>query len=147
MPNFKNIIRINALLIPVLLMLYGSCSNQDNPLSSNTLLFDDTLLVNYQDTLFNHQENIWVTFDSLVEDSRCQIGTICKWSGNARVSFVIAKDTSCATVELNTYSEFTSDTALFGYSISLLDVLPYPHIDSLYSVKDYSAKILLKNGE
>lgn len=130
----------------VIILNILSCGNNDIVSSGkiNNLFFNDTLKIVYQDTLFNHDEDIWITFDSLITDSRCAIGTECKWEGNAELLFVFYKVEEIEFI-LNTYYGFRTDTTINNYNISLINVLPYPHKDSLYTASDYSAEITISN--
>ncbi len=112
-----------------------------NPSKNNTLTLNDTISVAFHDTLFNYEKNIWLSFDSLLTDSRCPIGVICKWEGNARVSFIFTS----IRFNLNTYESFTNDTTILNYHINLIYVWPYPHIDSLYTNDKYYAEIIMRN--
>ena len=111
-----------------------------NPTKDNTLTLNDTLSVAFHDTLFNYEENIWISFDSLITDSRCPIGLNCKWEGNAKVSFLF----NSKRFNLNTYELFTNDTTISNYRIYLIDVFPYPRVDSLYTVDQYFAEIVVR---
>ncbi len=108
----------------------------DDTLSDQHLTLGDTLSIAYQDTLFNHEEDIWLLFDSLITDSRCPIGVLCIWKGNAEVSLTF----NSISFHLNTNTSFTSDTTISTFHIDLIDVQPYPHIDSLYTDKQYSVE-------
>jgi len=106
---------------------------------TSTLILEDTLNVRYRQTLFNYDENIWITFDSLIADSRCPIGVMCFWEGNAEVSFIF----DSIRFNLNTYKGFTYDTVVSDYRIGLINVWPYPHADSLYTEDQYSIDIVV----
>jgi len=103
----------------------------------------DTITIQYQETIYNEEENIGIKFISLIEDSRCPVDLVCYWEGNAKILFRITKNALGKNFALNTYKEFTTDTVLFGYSISLIKVMPLRHSDSLYSQGDYSADLAI----
>lgn len=130
------------LVFPVIFL--SSCSNPSNSNLHNSVILGNSVTIQFQDTLYNEEEFIWITFDSL-NDSRCPINDWCLWSGNARLLFTFAKDSLKTSFSLNTYRQDLRDTTLFGYSISLIDVMPYPHSDSLYVQDDYSATIIVLN--
>lgn len=123
--------------------LTPSDENMFNWPAENSLILNDTLEIGYQDTLFNSDDSIWIAFDSLVSDSRCPIGAVCKWEGNAELSFMFYWDNETNRFSLNTHSTFTNDTTLWGYQISMINVFPYPHTVSLYTVEDYSVEIVI----
>ena len=109
-----------------------------------TLRCNDTLSIGYHDTLSNHWENLWITFDSLLEDSRCEINVWCWWEGNACLKFKVCKNKIKEDILLNTYYGFTRDTLILKYKISLIEVLPVRYSDSLYTPDDYVARIYIE---
>ncbi len=109
----------------------------DDTLSDQYLTIGDTLSIAYQDTLFNRDEDIWLSFDSLIADSRCPIGVLCVWEGNTEVSLTFNE----IHFQLNTHPTVTNDTTISPYHIDLINVWPYPHIDSLYTDDRYSVEI------
>ncbi len=67
-----------------------------------------------------------IKFISVIEDSRCPVGTVCVWAGNARVKVeVVYRHRSRKTIELNTTVE-PHDVEIEGYRIRLVDVSPKP---------------------
>ena len=106
-----------------------------------TLRFNDTLNIGYKDTLSNLWENLWITFDLLLEDSRCAIDAVCTWEGNECLSFEVCKNKHNYSILLNTNNAFNIDTIISNYRISLIEVLPIKYSDSLYTPDDYVARI------
>ena len=131
------------LIIMLTILTFFTCHFEDLILfgeTGNTLHFQDTLHINYKETIINTDENISITFDSLLKDSRCSIGEMCKWEGNAKIGFIF----NSQNFELNTHPSFKNNTTLLPYNISLIRVNPYPHIDSTYTAEDYSADIYVR---
>ena len=114
-----------------------SPKNDTSTIADHILTLNDTLSIAYRDTLFNREKNIWLSFDSLITDSRCPIGVLCVWEGNAKVSLIF----NSIQFNLNTHALFIEDTTISSYHIDLINVWPYPHIDSLYTDDQYSVKI------
>ncbi|MCJ7813621.1 hypothetical protein MUP95_09940 [bacterium] len=113
--------------------------NENKTNSNHILTLNDTLSIACRGTLFNHEENIWLSFDSLITDSRCPIGVQCVWEGNAKVSLIF----NSIQFNLNTHASFARDTTISTYHIDLIYVWPYPHIDSLYTKNQYSVEIMV----
>jgi hypothetical protein len=131
------------LIIILTILLFFTCHYENLLLfedSGNTPHFQDTLHINYKETIINTEENFSITFDSLLEDSRCPIGVECFWEGNAKIGFIF----SSQKFELNTHPSFRNDSTLLRFNISLIMLNPYPHIDSTYSAEDYSADIYVQ---
>lgn len=130
----------------MLLMSSGTCNENgvmDPPMNQDKLVLNDTLQVAYQDTVFNSNKTVWITFDSLLEDSRCPLDVICVWAGNAKVSFGFFADENKYGFSLDTHGNLTRDSTISSYKISLINVAPYPHTDSLFTPQDYSTKIII----
>jgi len=127
-----------------ILVISSFCAGPYDTNIQPSLKLDDSLTLHFQDTLFNNEENIWITFDQVIEDSRCPVDVRCFWAGNAKLGFAIVKEENKVPFTLNTHGgRFPRDTTLFGYKITLLDVKPYPHTDSTFTQIDYSAKIIV----
>ncbi|HPG42045.1 MAG TPA: hypothetical protein PLP19_22000 [bacterium] len=139
----KIILFSHPLLIAFL--LFNLCNDDGiiNPLPENHLVLGDTVTVNYGHTLMNMQEHIWLSFDSLLEDSRCPINVLCVWAGNARLGFSFGYLANHYKISLNTFTAFQTDTTLNHYRITLIDVLPVPHTDSSYTANDYKALLVV----
>ena len=133
------------LLLSSMILLLSFCSNPNETNPYISLRLSDSLTLQFRDTLFNNEENFWITFDSLLADSRCPVDAICLWEGNAELGFTFAKDGNEIPFSLNTHVDFLRDTTLLGYKVSLIDVMPYPHTDSSFTQKDYSTVIVISN--
>ncbi len=88
--------------------------------------------------------NMVVTFESVVEDSRCPPDVACVWEGNARVALTwsIAESTP-ERFELNTHDMFTRDTVIRGYTIRLTGLDPLRTSDRPMESTDYRAHLLV----
>ena len=128
------------LLISFILFFVSHCLK--NPYTSDSKFsLNDTLSVNYHETLYNSDLNISIKFNVLNSDGRCPIGRMCIWEGNAAVTFLFYDDGDVSEVLLNTCHIFRTDTLINGYNIELIDLLPYPKLNSTYAAEDYKAVI------
>jgi len=109
------------------------CSNYD----ADELTLNDTIELKYTELYCNPEYELRLSFDSIA-DSRCPIGAICVWEGNASVDLIITQyGESEAIIRLNTYGGFLTDTTVNGLRYELIDLLPYPVIDKDYVLDDY----------
>ena len=113
------------------------------PASSDSLVLNDTTAIAFNDTIGSSTENIWISFDSLGSDSRCPVNVVCIWEGNAEVFFSITTEAVNTPFVLNTNPTFMREILLHGYTIELIDLLPYPHTDSLFTDTDHVAKLIV----
>jgi hypothetical protein len=91
-------------------------------------------------------EDLVVGFKSVDEDSRCPAGLQCFWEGNAKVTVELKKSgQALSTVQLDTSpsSGFSSKANYLNYTIQLIDLLPYPHVDSSILESDYIARFVV----
>jgi len=130
-----------VLLITVARCGQSGAANDEH--RSDPVALPDTLDIAYRDTLFLADGADWITFDSLAHDSRCPTGATCVWEGNAEVGFALYQDDGRHVFALNTHPNFLNDTTLTALSISLLDLTPYPHVDSTYRSEQYTARVFL----
>ena len=84
--------------------------------------------------------------DSVLGDSRCPSNVQCVWEGNAEVRFLFTVDSIQTDFALNTNGgmQFNSDTIIDGYSISLLDLSPYPEDPGEILQVEYYSKVIVK---
>lgn len=130
-----------------LLMGFARCgqsgaANESEQVAAQIVL-PDTLVLAYRDTLFLPGGSDWLAFDSLAHDSRCATGATCVWEGNAEVGFALFQDDSRHAFALNTHPTFLNDTTLADLSIALLDLTPYPHVDSTYQPEHFAVRIFV----
>ena len=70
-----------------------------------------------------------ICLDSVFNDSRCTTGVYCIWAGNGTVRFKYEKYKNKPVIfDLNTNSQFRSDTIVDGYKFTLVGLSPYPAI-------------------
>jgi hypothetical protein len=90
------------------------------------------------------EENLYITFKDVVEDSRCPIGYRCFAAGNGAVLLKIEKKGGIPLTDtVNTTSEPQSLNYL-NYYITLKELKPYPVADSLIIKRDYVLTLLVE---
>ena len=94
------------------------------------VLLNDTFTLGYGQTAVLQAENLRLTFDAVLEDSRCPTQVQCFWTGQARVTLIAQQgDAAPVTLEFNT-NPAPGETVLsapFGsYQIDLQSLDPYP---------------------
>ena len=92
-------------------------------------------------------EGLEIGFEDVVSDSRCPRGVQCVWAGVAviRLSVERAPDPR-ATLTLRVPS--TSSTGTYGkYSLSIVDVKPYPDANRPHRREDYVVTLTVTRAE
>ena len=105
--------------------------------SSNHIYYKDGPETSY------NGDDVRVSFDSLIEDSRCPNGVVCIWQGTAIAKFLFRVNKKQREITLSTFKlpGYPSDTTLLGYKIEFVDLLPYPDIKKPTKISDYNAEI------
>lgn len=85
-----------------------------------------------------------VTFESVLEDSRCPEGVDCIWSGNARITVGLSGAGGKPTrVELNTDVEPRQQSYL-DYEVKLMGLAPRPKEGHKVDENSYNVTLLVK---
>jgi len=83
-------------------------------------------------------ENLEITFEEVLEDSRCPKGVVCIWAGRVRCLVQITKNDSSEKVELTepgNNDQYSSET--FKIYQFAFNVIPYPDIDKEIEESEY----------
>ena len=102
----------------------AGCNSKYTRYQSDSLKLNDTVTIAFHDTLHNSKEHIHLSFDSLLNDSRCPSGSNCIWAGEARVEITFSNAGDKKSFVLSTFNP--KDTTTLNYKIRLVDVMPYP---------------------
>jgi hypothetical protein len=88
-------------------------------------------------------EGLAVTFESVLEDSRCPEGVDCIWSGNAKIKIRSSKQKQTpATIELNTDAGPKSSSYL-NYEIKLVGLKPSPKPNEAVRQQEYKVALII----
>jgi len=72
-------------------------------------------------------EDIHVTFEKVLEDSRCPVGVTCVWEGNAKIRLSLLELDILSAGELNSNVKIDPDSLLLaGYMFRIKSLDPYP---------------------
>ena len=116
----------------IFLIIFFSCSTNDNLLSNELIIYQEG--------------NIKITLIE-VNDGRCPTNAECIWQGNSEVKMKIVKENETMDFTLNTAGyindqlNYPDSISIFNLNIKLLDVQPYPELDSAFSLEDYTISL------
>lgn len=105
------------------------------------LVLDDPIELKYRDCLYDQAEDSYLCFDSVLTDSRCPVGVVCVWAGEAIVRFKFLEGN-----QEESYFDLHSgvkDTLVNGYQIASIELLPYPEHGKEIKREDYKVKIVI----
>lgn len=83
-------------------------------------------------------EPLVISFERVVEDSRCPAVADCIWAGNAKIALKVAAGGTVQIVELNTF-EGAKQVTVMDYVIELVDLAPYPYDTNQIPSSEYVA--------
>lgn len=129
----------------------GNIIPEDKPFDGSglvTFALNDTTKILYGEGLYNPDNNLGISFDSVLIDCRCPEGVTCFWAGYVSVSMKFyngnAKPVSFSLENYNDKNRnFVNDTTISGYNVKLIDCLPYPDINVERKFSDYYVKVLV----
>ena len=99
----------------------------------------DMLIVKMGQQKVSKKSGLRIKFVSVIEDSRCPVGTDCVWAGNAKIKVQIVGERSTKEFEFNT-TIGTKGDMLDGWAIYLEELTPVPHATKKLNSKLYTAK-------
>ena len=139
------------------LALSLACSDETaDPVGQNSLRditvpdLSDNILIAYEQTVFVESERLSVTFREF-SDSRCPRGAVCVWEGEGIVELVVENaegDVVSALPVIRPGRDPDRVTWLkayaLDYSITLLELEPYPDLNDPSSPEEYTALLRIE---
>ena len=113
----------------------------------NSLIFNDTVNINYKEYLFDLHDQMYICFESIVSDSRCPPGTQCIWEGNAEVRLKYEKKNKKVFFNLNTHRMFTTDTIIDNYKFRLIGLSSPVSFENRPDPKNLYIRIIVYKDE
>ncbi len=92
-------------------------------------------------------EALKLTFDQVLEDSRCPKRVECFWTGQARLAVLVQQEGRApVSVEFNTNpapGQNNQEATIGPYAIRLISLDPYPETPAAIPVDDYRAVLIV----
>jgi hypothetical protein len=132
--------KTTGLVTIILLFLLGSCTKDQD---TGGLEMNKEVILKTGDILDSKSDNLYIKVLN-INDSRCPIGVVCVWQGEATVTLEVKEtssfDEAIGSVVLSTFHQPVDTVS--GYIFRLIDVLPYP----VYGVEvpEKDKKVVLK---
>lgn len=133
MITHKNILSVLFLS----LIIISGCS--DNPVAPNVTLNND-FNIKYGESVYIPEENISITFEEVVEDSRCPLGVMCFWEGTAEIKLMIRQRNEELIDTVQTYLPqkiISIGEINNSYLFQVKKVEPYPKWKETIDKSDY----------
>jgi hypothetical protein len=88
-----------------------------------------------------------LSFDDVVEDSRCPKGVTCIWEGDAAIKIRLTSPKAApADYVLHTSSRFEQKAEHGGLKVTLMAVMPYPVADAPIRRQDYRVTLSIERN-
>ena len=111
----------------------------------DSLSGNDTIMLPIKECRFNTENQTYICFESVINDSRCPEGAECFWAGDAKVKFkYIRLNGDPVFFNLNTNISFTNDSIIDGYKYTLVNLHPYPSLMHHTDQKEYRAELFIE---
>lgn len=137
---------IIALLI--FAFIFSGCQEE---IPCTSFVIGEPVEIPLEETVAHCTEPISVTFLNLVSDSRCPIGATCIWAGMVEVRISVSINGQEEVFNLSsapTFGDKVPDShSVNGYSVSLVDVKPYPDVSKDVKEKDRKVDLLIQKAE
>jgi hypothetical protein len=89
-------------------------------------------------------EPLRVTFERVVEDSRCPTNTTCIWAGDAVVRIGLrGANAESGTLDLHTLSDTAAEGSFQKYRLRLVQLAPTPHESGGIPADQYVATLIV----
>ncbi len=137
------------ILFAVSIFGWISCSHEpenqpeENLLKSAEFCLGDTIQLNYQVPLYDIQNDLYISFDTVLTECRCPEDCMCWWQGYVQVGLTFATKFQCYPFAIDSY--FTPDTTIENFRFQLIDVTPYPITDNYIELNDYCILLVISN--
>lgn len=133
----QNQLKLNSLCLLLITSLFflPGCSNNGKIVSAD---LGEEFTVSIGQSARINREDLVVTFNEVIGDSRCPSNVVCIWAGVASISVTITSHGDTYSMALNQPGLSGNGTAEFLDYTLTFDLEPYPIAGTEVSTDDYS---------
>lgn len=126
-----------SLIVPALLLVIASCKKPAAQVNENYISVNKCQAFNRDGKILT------LCLDSVIQDSRCPINTVCVWQGIAVAQFTASSQNTKEVITLatNKFEPYTRDTTLSGFKIEFINLTPHKDMGKPFNYKDYVAEV------
>jgi hypothetical protein len=103
----------------------------------------DTVITKFAVLYHDYADNMSIRLDSIINESRCPLGVVCIWEGNAEARFMMNYNGSVNYFSLNTFRGSRTDTVIDGLYIKMIWLNPSPVEGIEFNPSKYSAGLVI----
>jgi len=145
-----NSFRLGIVALTILgICLWSGCISQ-GPADSDQLVnanLDNPFQLQLNQAAFIESEQLKIRFSSVTEDSRCASDVQCPWAGRATIVVNIFKnEQNLGAFSLSTEGGFVTNATFDEYSITLVEVEPYPTSKQTIALSEYIVTLVVSKS-
>ncbi len=112
--------------------------------TEQTVRLSQNFDVRVNETVAIDGESLRITFERVVEDSRCPTNTTCFWAGDAVVRVaLLGANAERGTLNLHTLSETAAQGSFQKFRVRLVQLAPVPHDGGSVPAEQYVATLIV----
>lgn len=129
-------------------LLLSACKKDKDPLLTDQFEAGDTVTIAFKKTAKLIPDGLKITFTGITEDSRCPTDAMCIWEGRAVAGFQAEKKGTIRVFSLTNNEKPETEPKqtinVFGRTVKLLGVTPYPVLGSSIDSTEYKVIIVVE---
>ncbi len=111
----------------------AACEKNETPTATIIDKFGEVVSLKVGESTEINGPNFVLSFDKVIEDSRCPNGAECFWEGQADINLLINNAQAIEVILRAGHEELAKDT-LDGIVFTLIDVTPYPDLKEILPI-------------
>ncbi len=138
-----------AVILPLLLLGPGPCSPERTAGPANDEITEGIIALQWRQALLIQPEEITITFEQVLEESRCPLEVVCVWEGMTVVELSLQKSGQPATtftlsdhdIERLNSECCWKEVQIWGLTFRYIMLEPYPVYDVTPDSTDYRLQL------
>ncbi len=140
-------LRLKIVTLAILCISFLSGCISQEPDDSNQLVkanLDAPFQLQLNQAAILESEKLKIRFSSVTEDSRCPSDVVCIWAGRATIVVnIFQNEQNLGIFSLSTEGDDVAVAIFDKYSITLVEVEPYPSTNQTIALSEYIVTIII----
>jgi hypothetical protein len=146
----KPIHKMKKTAIYLMIIIFSACLNEPQlPALSDDYILEEAIPLNFNEKISVSNDNLYLSFIKVVDESRCPESWKCLWKGEAEIELKVEKGELSKVIRLKyeggKCTNCGNSISILGYKIKLENLSPYPNSDfydkKLINFEDYKIVI------
>ena len=135
---------ITFLIILLIIACLPTKPEKEATQNSIPIFLDKEFMLKLGQTAFFDLQEISITFNKVISDSRCPSDVVCFWQGEVQIELLIKIKEFEPINVIMTENQAKNHYEFVGFTLILLKVEPYPISNKRISSSDYTATLIIK---